>query len=498
MKKAMWFAARPHLDEGKGRFIDLRHYQDDRRILNNPHKGWCWHYVDGGFGDVRYNAQGELVTLIAYADGYQKIHEDGHLEILDDVSDFPGLNHLYIRFNWGDIEKEEGKCDWTPIDRIMDEWGKKGYTFAFRPCTFQGNLFPATPDWVIAAGAKTRPFFIDNMWTNEPVYDDPIYLEKLSRFISEMGAKFDGDPRVEYVDIGTFGHWGEANASILYPVESIMKHLEMHVNAFPHTVLAFNYAFVIGRMEREMAPGEGQKILDWAKEKGMVVRNDSICYQPYIENGNYHSLLAPSLHDELYENGPAVLEFVHHWQYEDCFTHNGESAFEEGYRAVAACERSRATFAGFHGYPRDIEKKYGPMLRYLTNRLGYWYFIEGIQLPSWKAGERAECTLYLTNRGFARAYHKYDLKLKLLPAAGGEVIILDCPDADTRTWIPKGVPSMDNAVAQQLQVDLTGVQPGEYQLQLGLFAGDRPVHFGIFQDYEQDGWVPVGNVKIEA
>ena len=86
-------------------YVDLREFEDDRTVLKNPHKGWFWHYVDNGFFRPQYRAE----------------HDPE-----DSLSDFPGLNHLYLRYDWGDIEKREGHPDWTEIDRIMEKWERYG------------------------------------------------------------------------------------------------------------------------------------------------------------------------------------------------------------------------------------------------------------------------------------------------------------------------------------------------------------------------------------
>ena len=59
-------------------FVDLRLLVDDKTVLKNPHKGWFWHFIDNGYGRPFYR------------DGYEE----------DPVLDFPGLNHLYLRFDW--------------------------------------------------------------------------------------------------------------------------------------------------------------------------------------------------------------------------------------------------------------------------------------------------------------------------------------------------------------------------------------------------------------
>ncbi|MBO4931163.1 MAG: hypothetical protein J6I42_03175 [Clostridia bacterium] len=54
-------------------YRDLRPFQDDRRILRNPHKGWYWHYIDNGYPRANYRAN----------------HDPA-----DHLERFPGLNHL--------------------------------------------------------------------------------------------------------------------------------------------------------------------------------------------------------------------------------------------------------------------------------------------------------------------------------------------------------------------------------------------------------------------
>ena len=115
-------------------FVDLRLLVDDKTVLKNPHKGWFWHFIDNGYGRPFYR------------DGYEE----------DPVLDFPGLNHLYLRFDWGDVEKEEGVYDFSYLDEIMEKWGAYGYTFALRVVTYEGdpNLNYATPAYVYEKGAR--------------------------------------------------------------------------------------------------------------------------------------------------------------------------------------------------------------------------------------------------------------------------------------------------------------------------------------------------------
>ena len=63
---------------GQPQDIDLKPFQDSRRVLENPDKGWYHHYYDNNL--ERYKG------------------EDG------DIKKIPCLNHLFLRFAWAYLE----------------------------------------------------------------------------------------------------------------------------------------------------------------------------------------------------------------------------------------------------------------------------------------------------------------------------------------------------------------------------------------------------------
>ena len=90
----------------------LKNTEDDKRVLKNPHKGWYWHYFDNGFKRPR--------TAINTRRG--------------NLRKLPGLNHLYLRIDWADVQPGTRVFDWSEIDSVMEKWGALGYTFSFRVC----------------------------------------------------------------------------------------------------------------------------------------------------------------------------------------------------------------------------------------------------------------------------------------------------------------------------------------------------------------------------
>jgi len=448
-------------------YISLGSFQDDKTVLKNPHKGWYWHFIDNGYGRENYRQ---------------------NLTPGDHMTDFPGLNHLYLRFDWGDIEKEEGVYDWSYIDAIMEEWGSAGYRFSFRICTYEGSAHPdslkyATPKWVYDAGAK---FISCDGGKIEPVYNDPVYLEKLEVFMKEYGRKFDMDDRVEFIDVGTFGTWGEGHtcfgSGTIYPNETLYAHMLLHAKYFPHKIIMLNDDMV---GHRECRPEEEkQEIIELAKTLGFGARDDSICVSSYSQTFGYDTVRSPGFFDQLSPDAPVDIEYEHYTN-----VTADPDVFRDGFPFAEALKRVHATYAGFHGLPRPWLSKYPYLTEYLANRLGYWFFINGLRLTSLHAGCQNRIDLYFENRGFARAYHPYTFKLRLVDS-NDQVVLETLPAVDCRRWLP------GESVREAVTLNLTDCKSGRYSLQCGLFDSDRPVLFGMQPELYREGFYALSDIEV--
>ncbi len=442
-------------------YRDLRPLADDRRILRNPHKGWYWHYIDNGYARANYRAE----------------HDPA-----DHLEDFPGLNHLYLRFDWGDIEKEEGVYDWSYIDSIMEEWSRYDYRFSLRLVTYEGdgNIPFATPEYVYRAGARCYELSGGRL---EPDYGDPVFLEKLSRFMEEAGRKFGSDPRIESVDVGTFGTWGEGHtwngSDFVYPSDVIKKHIDLHVKNFPDKFVLLNDDHINHRWSRGRE--ENLELIDYAVSLGLGLDDDSVCVRYYAENCGYNTLRTPWLFDLFSPHAPIVLEFEH-------YRAVAPEIFKNGYPFADAMQRTHATFAGFHGYPRPWLKREPWLTEYAANRLGYWFFLDGAEIPPLMSGVRNRVKLYFANRGFAASYRKYDLKLRL---AGEGGVYTETLDADCRRWKPGEMTEETAFVRPDLPA-------GTYGVEIGLAEGDRPIELAMKQSAKtEDGFYRIGKTEVK-
>ena len=435
--------------------------QDDKTVLKNPHKGFYWHYIDNGFKRGAYR--------------------DAH-DAADDLRDFPGLNHLYLRVDWDDLEHEEGVYNWALIDGIMDVWGPRGLNWSLRVVNSETSkaMCFATPEWVLGAGAKGQWIKYgeaddDRFW--EPDYGDPVFLEKLDNFLCALAARYDGDPSLELIDIGSYGNWGEGHVIFStkqdWPTDVLKRHIDMHVKHFRKTPVVVNDDMLI-RSCAGYDMGERAEMIDYALMRGVGIRDDSVCVPGVIEfmYTGYDTLRDSRLYAPFAAQQLTDCELDHY----SMFTSGppNDACYAGGYKFMEAARSMQATFIGFHTYPRKWLKDNPYLAEYLANRCGYWYIPERAALPEWLIpGVPSMLYLDLENRGFARAYHKYDVKL-FLSGCGGVYELPVAQACDNRQWLP-GRPAR-----QMVRFDVpAGLPEGGYDFEYGLFEARRPVLLGL-------------------
>ncbi len=197
---------------------------DNGEALENPGMGWVFHHFDNSV--QKYG----LPLGPAYAG-----------------EGWPGLSVAYLRLAWSYLEPEDGAFDWTPVDTVAQRYIRAGRQVAFRFSCFESSIPYATPEWLRNAGVGGRWFRYGKgvvsgpevpgaTW--EPDYDDPLFLQRLDRFLAAAAARYDGNPHVAFVDIGSIGIWGEGNPCTRgYPLSLYKTHIDLHFKHFKKTLL---------------------------------------------------------------------------------------------------------------------------------------------------------------------------------------------------------------------------------------------------------------------
>ena len=445
-------------------FIDLRRYEDDKTVLKNPHKGWFWHFIDNGLRSPIYR---------------NRTPEGDHAEY------FPGMNHLYLRFDWSDVEKEEDVYDFGFLEDIMNEWSAYGYRFQLRVVCYESSpgMDLATPEYVFRNGAKCYKIPDRNY---QPDYDDEYFLSRVDKFLSKLGEKYNNDDRVELIDIGTYGTWGEGHTvegeNAVYPVETIKKHIDMHIKHFPDKYVICNDDHIVGRI----AHGGCQEILDYAYERGLGVQDDSICCDYYSVVNGYDTMRATWAFRKLADRAPSVIEFAHYGYIHPQF----EDFYRNGLTIVECLKNSKATFAGFHGYPDIFYESDRWLAEYCANRLGYWYFIPSAVVPELTASNHNRASVTVKNKGWSKAYHE---KRIVFAVIGEDGKIYKC---ETGARIDQL--DTEEEASFTVNLDLRSVPGGEYSVCIGVFEGDTPIKLALKDEIKRGDFYEIAKRTVRA
>jgi hypothetical protein len=459
---------------------DLVNKWDTIRPLANPDKGWYHHLLDNGVH--KYLIQEEK-----------------------DLTNFPGMDHLYLRLAWAFLEPEEGKFDWSYIDKVVDKYVPMGYKISFRiSCKETGKVGEAVPEeidgiryatpyWVVKAGAKgiERPEFGSASWT--PDWDDPVFLQKLDNFHKAFAARYDGKSWARYVDVGSIGDWGEGHtwSSTRIPptFNEVKTHIDLYLKHYKKTLL-----IVTDDLLRSTgSESEKMELYNYAVKNGISLRDDSPMVLGLMQNDlKTWCVKHPYFFEGVYKNRPTVFELEHygkvknqgHW-----LGKNGKDTIPELKVTGADVFRNsikliRPTYIGFHGYLGEWLTDNPDLTNELLNLCGYWYFPKSINVTQNKKGKLSFEMEWL-NKGIAPAYTTYQLKGKLISAeSNSESIEFIIEDSGNKNWMPC------QTSAEKYAVKLSGKPKGEYWLSIQLFdtKSQKPVEIGLSEELKNNGY----------
>jgi hypothetical protein len=416
----------------------VAHPQDTGAALENPGMGWVLYF----YSNIPDNYGSRLAPS-------------------DTVDEFPGVTTVYLRIPWSYVEPEEGRFCWSVVDAPAQRWIAKGKQVAFRFSCSESWLRYATPEWVQKAGARGHNFISGQgvkpdgpLW--EPDYDDPVFLEKLDHFLAAAAARYDGNPEVAYMDVGSFGVWGEGHtyhsSALPYSAATIIKHIDLHLKHFRHTLLAANDDFVL--------QARGNPAIDYAARHGLTLRDDSILVQ-----GGANAYLSADLAQAFWPTRPVILECEHYGGSRD------RGNWKDGSQYLEAAEKYHASYASIHWWPREFLAENRDLIDRMNRRLGYRLQLVEASWPGRaRAGSSFDFSATWRNAGVAPCLPGGYPAITLKDDKGGIVGVFADESFDVRA-LPVGPPDQAETRAQEAHFLLPfNLKPGTYDVFISVGA----------------------------
>ena len=358
----------------------------------------------------------------------------------------------YFRLNWDELEPAEGQYDWRLIDESLQAWGKREVRIAFRIMTANAHSkgYYCSPKWLFDAGCRSFDYVEggadptsggSRIKRVEPDYGDPLYLEKHGRFIKALAQRYDGNPGIEFIDIGSYGIWGEWHTTHPQPWPVRKQIIDMYLNGFRKTQL--------------VSMSDDAEALAYALAHGTGFRRDGVG-SPWHEANWIGSkkYAAVTGFAEQWKKAPVVFEWFGDYQY---LRQRGWS-FD---RALDFMKANHVTL--INDNVGRVPSEQMPKLEQLARLAGYRFVLREVSHPSGAvAGKKLAVKMKWSNVGVGKLYRRYPLALYLLDTKGTVVCCHIQPDSDPTQWLPG-----DTSMTGLLPVP-DSVGPGRYTLAVAL------------------------------
>ena len=375
------------------------------------------------------------------------------------------------RLFWDKLEPQEGKINFGLIDSALAKSVRNGQLLNFRVMCQDVEM--TVPKWALDAGVAS------------PFYDNPVFIEKQINLIKALGQRYDGNPGVCFVDIGSIGQWGEWHidpdakdpTKIVYPsYETVKKIINAYFSSFKKTPLValisfkekygFQYATSNGSGWRADCWGDMDS-LGWNHMRGV--------YPQAIENAKAY---------DSWKNGPVA--------FETCWTMN--EWYQRGWNLDYILNKALEWHAtGVNNGSEEIPKDWYPKVKEFEKKLGYRLVLNSLAYPSKaKKGEAVNCTLNWQNKGVAPLYKKYDLAVRLVSKTNPDQSFTIITDADMKKLFP-GNTELKSTIA------IPGkTATGDYEFELGVVDPDtkKPAVKLAIAGKTEEGWYKMGVIAI--
>ncbi len=338
------------------------------------------------------------------------------------------LTLVYDDVTWRQLEPTKGNFNWAGFENGWSTQVALGRKIGFRFKMADPWISPANgvPDWLINAGVPMRAYSIDGGSGNAPDWDNETLLTEHTRVLQALGARYNNDPRIAFVDVGSYGIWGEwhvyQNELLAATDVSKQRMLNDYINNFPNKklVIAFDDTFATTYMTN----------------RGHGIRND--CLGTQASNDWYLEFLndiSSTLNANLYKTGVVTGEFC-----------GGESGALAGLRD---------RFTLNHNFIKQTHWSHigpaGGTLANMTNStlkansetlhksLGYHFVMTEVKHErALHPGNTLNLSFKINNEGVAPFYYPWPIEISLKNPSGTIVSskTLSSSPWDIRNWLP--------------------------------------------------------------
>jgi hypothetical protein len=391
----------------------------------------------------------------------------------------------YIRYCWSTLEPTRGNFNFDALRRDLAAARASGQKMMIRVMSYGHD--GSGPAWLRNLGAHGHWFSFEGgpmQWAPDP--EDPVVQAEHFRLLRALGRRYDGDPDVDAIDIGSIGLWGEWHnwhTSPVVPMPSTAtahRYIDQYFNDFPTTPK-------IGPVGVTDYPQGAENPGDYAVSRGAGWRGDSLgdpsnmAMYPSHVNDFLTAAGATDVWKNAWKAAPVAFEMSG-----DLRKWTGSIA-----RIVDYALANHASYVNNKSTPIPAGAR--PEIERLLKKLGYRLVLRGLEHPAAvTAGQPLALAMDWENVGVAPSYRNDVLAVQLRDASGSPVLTADTGIV-VKAWLPGSIYHATPTVTLP-----AGLAPGTYTLAIGVVdpATRKPVVQLAIQGRDANGWYPLSTVSV--
>lgn len=364
--------------------------------------------------------------------------------------------------SWKDLEPTKGVIDFASFEtkNRLVYWGSKNIKMIIRVHMDYPRSYAHIdiPDWLyqeIGGDGTTYNKSVDGSYGMgfSPNYNNAKIIAYHRELIRKLGERYNNDPRIAFIELGSVGHWGEWHT---YRGSSL-------VIPFPKTAISDQYVqpYLDYFSNKRILM---RRLLPITKTNSMGMFND--------EFGNYNQTYTWWLNriNTAYFD-PIIGEQMPSWS--DYWKYNvvgGENTIMDSMSNSFPAVLQAAKDIHLSYTKSDFSLSDPATLANATTfykTIGYRFVVQSASIKSIQyPGETANINIEINNKGVAPFYYNWPIELSLINSSGA-VSLKTNINQDIRTWMP-GITSFSTSLTIP-----TTITPGTYSLAIAAIDPEK-------------------------
>ena len=355
---------------------------------------------------------------------------------------------VYASFSWRDIEKDKGNYDFSSFEERnhFAYWASKDVRIIIRLYLDypQDSPHRDIPDWLYDELGGAGVAYANSYGAGfSPDYDAPLLLQYHERLINAIAARYDNDPAIAFVELGSLGHWGEWHTGENNGVQIPFASQAACEAVAGHYAKYFRNKILLMRRPTRMAA-----------EHNMGLFNDSFGDMFQTEDYFINWFTHGYVDLQTGVQNPPMREF---WRKApsggEVANNPGEQYFtnENMERTLRQLKLSHTSWLGPSGPFYSTSSEVAVNLDVVQNSMGYKFYISRAALGK-NLSLSGKRTLQITmkNSGIAPFYYRWPVRLYIMDF-NNSIKYVQTAEYDIRTLMPNGSGVIRFSVPEEYQ-----------------------------------------------